>query len=181
MKNTAYALAREHLTGPIEALRPRPRRAFRGVRPGRAGHGHDQRAWLDAVPTNAGAAPDAFVRTDELTRTARRRGDPGPAVAIQAGFDDLTLMKTARSAFAGFPRDEYTTLPETDDRLHGHQGQRDLALRLGRRRLRRGVRRRLHDPPRRLRRAPQRVGPGHDLDDRPGRPRGPAARSRRSG
>ena len=26
-------------------------------------------------------------------------------------------MKTTRSAFSGFPRDRYTTLPETDDRL----------------------------------------------------------------
>ena len=26
-------------------------------------------------------------------------------------------MKTTRSAFRGFPRDRYTTLPETDDRL----------------------------------------------------------------
>ena len=26
-------------------------------------------------------------------------------------------MKTSRSAFTGFPRDRYTTLPETDDRL----------------------------------------------------------------
>jgi urate oxidase len=26
-------------------------------------------------------------------------------------------MKTTRSAFEGFPRDRYTTLPETDDRL----------------------------------------------------------------
>ena len=27
------------------------------------------------------------------------------------------IMKTSRSAFAGFPRDEFTTLPETHDRL----------------------------------------------------------------
>jgi urate oxidase len=27
------------------------------------------------------------------------------------------IMKTSKSAFAGFPRDEYTTLPDTTDRL----------------------------------------------------------------
>jgi urate oxidase len=27
------------------------------------------------------------------------------------------ILKSAKSAFAGFPRDEYTTLPETHDRL----------------------------------------------------------------
>ncbi len=36
---------------------------------------------------------------------------------IESGLEDLTLMKTAGSAFRGFPRDEYTTLAETDDRL----------------------------------------------------------------
>src|SRR5258706_89192 len=29
----------------------------------------------------------------------------------------VPVMKTAKSAFSGFPRDELTTLPETDDRL----------------------------------------------------------------
>ena len=30
---------------------------------------------------------------------------------------NLVVLKTADSAFAGFPRDQYTTLPETRDRL----------------------------------------------------------------
>jgi urate oxidase len=36
---------------------------------------------------------------------------------IEAGVEDLVVMKTARSAFSGFPRDEYTTLRDTDDRI----------------------------------------------------------------
>ena len=36
---------------------------------------------------------------------------------MEAGVEDLIVMKTRRSAFSGFPRDRYTTLPETDDRL----------------------------------------------------------------
>jgi urate oxidase len=36
---------------------------------------------------------------------------------VEAGVEDLIVMKTTRSAFKGFPRDRYTTLPETDDRL----------------------------------------------------------------
>jgi urate oxidase len=38
-------------------------------------------------------------------------------VTVEAGVDDLTVMKTAKSAFAGFPRDRYTTLADTDDRI----------------------------------------------------------------
>src|SRR4029079_9333093 len=36
---------------------------------------------------------------------------------VTAGITDLLIMKTSKSAFAGFPRDEFTTLPETLDRL----------------------------------------------------------------
>jgi urate oxidase len=36
---------------------------------------------------------------------------------VTAGVAGLLIMKTSNSAFAGFPRDEFTTLPETQDRL----------------------------------------------------------------
>ena len=36
---------------------------------------------------------------------------------VEAGVADLVILKSSHSAFAGFPRDEYTTLPETDDRI----------------------------------------------------------------
>jgi urate oxidase len=39
------------------------------------------------------------------------------ATVVEAGIEDLVVMKTTRSAFSGFPRDRYTTLGETDDRL----------------------------------------------------------------
>ena len=116
MKNTVYALAPEHLSGPIEDF-------------GRVLAGHflrfDQVAaatvsirehrWAP-LPTDAGPARDAFLRLGDFTRTAfvtaRRDG-----TLLDAGVEDLTVMKTARSAFSGFPRDELTTLPETDDRI----------------------------------------------------------------
>ena len=116
MKNTTYALAREHLTGPIEhfgrvlaehfAAFPQVAQATVMI---------SEHAWTP-IPTNAGAALDAFVRTEELTRLAVVTV-AGADLAIEAGFDDLTLMKTAKSAFTGFPRDAFTTLAETNDRL----------------------------------------------------------------
>ena len=39
------------------------------------------------------------------------------SATVLAGLADLVVMKTAKSAFAGFPRDRYTTLKETSDRL----------------------------------------------------------------
>ncbi|KAF8149115.1 uricase [Crassisporium funariophilum] len=36
---------------------------------------------------------------------------------VTAGISDLLVLKSTGSAFAGFLRDEYTTLPEVDDRI----------------------------------------------------------------
>ena len=58
----------------------------------------------------------AFVRRGPDTRTARAVTDRRGAT-VTAGIADLVIMKTSRSAFAGYPRDEFTTLPETRDRL----------------------------------------------------------------
>jgi urate oxidase len=117
MKNTVYAFARDRLTGSVEAFGLELARHF-------AGHPSVDRAIVDlaehpwdrvAIP--AGEAPDAFVRTGELTRIARVVAAHGGGVEVEAGLDDLTVMKTTKSAFTGFDRDRYTTLPEVDDRL----------------------------------------------------------------
>jgi urate oxidase len=112
MKNTAYALAGEHLTGAIEDFGLALGRHFLGepqverVRVTIAEH-----AWRPI-----GAAPDAFTLDSSETRTAvvvvGRE-----AVSVRAGIADLAVMKTTRSAFSGFPRDRFTTLKETEDRI----------------------------------------------------------------
>jgi len=116
MKNTAYVFAKNHLDGSIEhygqalaehfLAAPQVDTATVNIR----GH-HWQPIDVAGRP-----APDAFVRGGEGTRvatvTATRSG-----VTVEAGVEDLIVMKTTRSAFSGFPRDAYTTLTETDDRL----------------------------------------------------------------
>ncbi len=58
----------------------------------------------------------AFVRGSGEKRTATidatREG-----VTVESGVDDLIVLKTTRSGFVGFIRDEYTTLPEATDRI----------------------------------------------------------------
>jgi len=112
MKNTVYALAGEHLTGPIEAFGMVLAQHFLDVdQVDRAIVTIEEHRW-----TPIGSAPDAFTRDRSSTRTAvvdARRAE----TTIDAGIADLTVMKTAKSACSGFPRDEFTTLPETDDRL----------------------------------------------------------------
>jgi urate oxidase len=117
MKNTVYAFARDRLTGSPEAFALELARHFTGYDVcGRALVDVVEHPWA-RVTTRDGEAPDAFVRSGEYARLASVAVDRAGAVEVTAGIDDLTVMKTTKSAFAGFDRDRYTTLPEVDDRL----------------------------------------------------------------
>ena len=128
MKNTVYALAGEHLTGPIETF---------GFALGRhlLGSGSQVEAVNVTIAEHAwrriGAAPDAFARDGSLTRTAAVRVDHAGEQA-RPGIADLAVMKTGRSAFAGFPRDGFTTLKDTDDRIMATNVTADWLLEPGR-------------------------------------------------
>ncbi|GAA1223575.1 urate oxidase [Prauserella halophila] len=58
----------------------------------------------------------SFFRSEPEVRTAVlvREGSDDQVVA---GFYGLTVLKTTESGFVGYPKDEYTTLPETEDRV----------------------------------------------------------------
>ena len=58
----------------------------------------------------------SFVRGSAEKRTAKIDATRG-AVTVAAGIEDLVVLKTTRSGFVGFIKDEYTTLPETTDRI----------------------------------------------------------------
>jgi urate oxidase len=117
MKNTVYAFARDRLTGTAEEFGLELARHF-------AGYEICRRAIVDIVEhgwsrveSHGRPAPDAFVRSGEFMRLTTVAVDRSGAVEVEAGIDDLTVMKTTKSAFSGFDRDRYTTLPEVDDRL----------------------------------------------------------------
>lgn len=57
-----------------------------------------------------------FVRRGPDVRTATVQSG-GDRTRVGAGITDLLILKSARSAFSGFPRDAFTTLPDTRDRL----------------------------------------------------------------
>ena len=116
MKNTVYALAKDNLTGSSEAYGIVLAGHFlRFPQVGRATVTMQEHRWtrlsVDGTPSD-----HAFMRTGDMTRTAvvsaTRDG-----VTVDAGIEDLIVLKTTKSAFAGFPRDEYTTLKDTDDRI----------------------------------------------------------------
>jgi urate oxidase len=58
----------------------------------------------------------SFYRSAPETRTAVLVRD-GATDTMITGLYGLTVMKTTQSGFVGYPRDQYTTLPETEDRI----------------------------------------------------------------
>lgn len=118
MKNTVYALASR--MGPVEpeVLGLALARHFLDRNPRLAEVRVDlsARAWArihrdDGAPDGfsfIGRGPD--VRTASITAAAT-------GTLVSAGIADLLILKSSRSAFAGFLRDELTTLPDTTDRL----------------------------------------------------------------
>ncbi len=116
MKNTVYAFAQDRLTSSAEAFGLELARHFaQGPQVDRALVSLREHAWA-RIPLAGGPAPDAFSRSGDMTRLAVVAASKTGA-SVEAGIEDLTVMKTTKSAFTGFVRDRYTTLAETEDRL----------------------------------------------------------------
>lgn len=111
-KNVVYAKARELGVGAPEDFLL-----------GLAGHWAEQ-PWVtgsvmkaeqfdwDRIPANG----HSFARRGQETRRAVVNSH-GEERWVLSGLTDLVLLKSTGSEFAGFPRDRYTLLAETDDRI----------------------------------------------------------------
>jgi urate oxidase len=117
MRATVYALAKTGSVEEIEAFGLRLAERFLDAAPAasRATVAISAEPWTRM--TVAGEPhPHAFARLGGGRRTAEvaRTRDQ---TRVTAGVADLTILKSAGSAFSGFLTDEFTTLPETDDRI----------------------------------------------------------------
>lgn len=110
MRNTVYALAQDHLDRDLEAFAARLAAHFL-ERPDvhRATISFAAKVWTRVTPTG-------FVGGSPELRTVRHEADRSGS-ATWAGIEGLVVLKTSGSGFAGFPKDRYTILPETEDRL----------------------------------------------------------------
>jgi urate oxidase len=117
MKNTVYALAGRGPVGEPEAFGLALCRHFldRNARLTRVRTELTEHQW-GRIANGERDHGQAFVRRGPDTRWAAVTSDRQTVVA-EAGVSDLVVLKSARSAFSGFLRDEYTTLPETRDRI----------------------------------------------------------------
>jgi urate oxidase len=116
-KNTVYAFAERYGVGSPERFLTTLGRhfvdEFAWVSGGR--WGAEQYAW-DRIVADGRPHDHAFVRTGRETRTTVVQLD-GDETFVVSGLTDCTVLKSTGSEFHGFPRDRYTTLPETTDRI----------------------------------------------------------------
>jgi urate oxidase len=116
MKNTVYALARQDPIEHAEAFALRLADHFLG-RPAvtRVRISLVEQPW-GRLSAGGQPHPHAFVQAGAEHWTAMiTRDEQGTKIA--AGLANLVVLKTTDSAFSGFPRDEFTTLPDTEDRI----------------------------------------------------------------
>lgn len=117
MKNTVYALAaREPVDDPERfGLALAKRFLDRNARLVRARIDLTEHLWR-RIPRGEKEHDHAFVRTGPDTRTATVQSHRRRTI-VGAGIADLLVLKSADSAFDNFMHDEYTTLPDTRDRI----------------------------------------------------------------
>jgi urate oxidase len=110
IKNTVYVLARKHDIASIEEFAKRLIEHFLANNP---------QVWDVRVEMTehlwSRIAPAAFTRESQK-RTAMITGTRD-GLTIEAGIDDLVILKSSGSAFEGYIQDPFTTLKETKDRI----------------------------------------------------------------
>ena len=115
MKNVVYVIARRQ---PIESIE-RFAADLAHHHLGRLSHIQEVTVEIEQIAWDRiGNHSSAFVQSGGERRAvnlvASRSG-----TLLRSGVLTLELLKTGYSGFSGFLKDEYTTLPETDDRLLG--------------------------------------------------------------
>jgi urate oxidase len=110
-KNTVYAFAKEAPVGEIEDFALRLGRhfvaSFDQISGGRILI--DEHSW-DRIGDHAFSGGSREIRTTAVTVS-------GSDHWVVSGLRDLVVLKTTGSEFHGYPKDKYTTLPETTDRI----------------------------------------------------------------
>ncbi|HEX6454313.1 MAG TPA: urate oxidase [Trebonia sp.] len=113
-KNRVYALAKEMGAVPPEAFGLELASFFTSSQEPitRARIAIEEYEW-----SPIGATGYSFARSGDLTRTTVVIHDAELGTSVVSGIRDLVVMNTTASEFWGYPKDPYTTLPETKDRI----------------------------------------------------------------
>ena len=118
MKNTVYALGRQHDVDPPDAFAAVVAAHLLGASAAARTVTVEiaQHAWT-RLAVGGRPCDTAFEHGSAEVRVASATASRGEAPAAAAGLRELVVLRSAGSAFSGFPRDRYTTLKETRDRI----------------------------------------------------------------
>jgi urate oxidase len=113
MRNTVYALARQHPVDSPESFAMALVKHFLDAGPSvrRARVRIVEHPWA-----RLGSHPHAFERASGGRHVATVTG-AGTDLAVEAGIDDLLVLKTTGSGWEGYLHEQYTSLKETADRI----------------------------------------------------------------
>lgn len=113
MRNTVYALARQHPVDSPESFAIALVKHFLDAGPSVT----SARVRIVEHPwARLGSHPHAFQRASGGQHVATVTGD-GSDLAVEAGIDDLLVLKTTGSGWEGYLHEQYTSLKETADRI----------------------------------------------------------------
>ena len=116
-KNTAFAYAKEHGVASPEDYAIALARRLLEATPAATGArvGVQEYAW-DRIEVGGAGHDHAFVRRGGEVRTTAV-DVTAEGVVVESGLTDLVVLMSTGSEFKDFLRDEYTTLPDADDRI----------------------------------------------------------------
>ena len=116
MKNTVYALARQDPLDHVEMFALKLADHFL-AKPAvsRVRISAMEQPW-GRLSSGGRPHPHAFVQAGAEHWTAVVTRDASRSEVV-SGLANLVVLKTTDSSFSGFPRDEFTTLPNTEDRI----------------------------------------------------------------
>jgi urate oxidase len=84
---------------------------------------------VEEYPWERIGGPHSFDRSGRYVRTCTIVHDVDEGASVVGGVKDLIVMNTTDSEFWGFAKDEFTTLPETKDRILATQVSASWRLR----------------------------------------------------
>jgi urate oxidase len=116
-KNTAFAFAKKHgVTSPEDYALALARRLVEATPSATSALVRvEEYAW-DRITVGGAGHDHSFVRRGAEVRTTEIELS-SEAAHVVSGLKELTVLKSTGSEFKGFLKDEYTTLPEADDRI----------------------------------------------------------------
>jgi urate oxidase len=116
MRNTVYGFAADHPLDSVPAFGAALVEHFLGLDLVSSATVRIKEHPWQPLPGPGGGDPHAFQRGAGGTRLEEVAGD-AQGLRHSGGVENLLVLRTSGSAFSGFERDRFTTLPETDDRI----------------------------------------------------------------